>query len=203
MYGCESWNIKKAECQRIDAFELWCWRRILRVPWTARRSNQSIVKEILGVHCKDWCWSWNSNTWPPDVKSWLIWKDLDARKDWGQEKGTTEDEMVGWHLQLNGHEFGWTLGVGAGQGCLASCGSGVAKLDMTERLNWTRKGRGTRGQIANIGWITKKAREFRKMSTALLTTLKPLTVWVTTNYGKFLKRWEYQTTWPAYWEICL
>ena len=203
MYGCESWNIKKAECQRIDAFELWCWRRILRVPWTARRSNQSIVKEILGVHCKDRCWSWNSNTWPPDVKSWLIWKDLDARKDWGQEKGTTEDAMVGWHHQLNEHEFGWTLRVGVGQGGLACCGSGVAKLDMTEWLNWTRKGRGTRGQIDNIGWITKKTREFRKMSTALLTTLKPLTLWVTTNYGKFLNRWEYQTTWPASWEICL
>ena len=63
MYGCESWTIKKAECWRIDAFELCCWRRLLRVPWTARRSNQSILKEIiLNVHWKDWCWSWNSNT---------------------------------------------------------------------------------------------------------------------------------------------
>ena len=67
MYGCESWTIKKAEWGRIDAFELWCWRRPFRVPWTARRSNQSILKEtVLGVHWKDWCWSWNSNplaTW--------------------------------------------------------------------------------------------------------------------------------------------
>ena len=64
MYGCESWTIKKAEHQRIDAFELWSWRRLLRVPWTVRRSNQSILKEItvLGVHWKDWYWSWNSNT---------------------------------------------------------------------------------------------------------------------------------------------
>ena len=67
MYGCESWNVKKAECQRIDAFELWCWRRedswrLLRVPWTARRSNQSILKEISpGCSLEDWCWSWNSN----------------------------------------------------------------------------------------------------------------------------------------------
>ena len=62
MYGCESWTVKKAECRRIDAFELWCWRRLLRVPWTARRSNQSIQrKSVLGVHCKDWCWRWNSN----------------------------------------------------------------------------------------------------------------------------------------------
>ena len=63
IYGCESWTIKKAEWRRIDAFELWCWRRLLRVPWTARRSNQSIRKEISpGVHWKDWCWSWNSST---------------------------------------------------------------------------------------------------------------------------------------------
>ena len=63
MYGCESWTIKKAECWRLDAFEVWCWRRLLRVPWTARRSSQSILKEIiLSVHWKDWCWSWNSNT---------------------------------------------------------------------------------------------------------------------------------------------
>ena len=64
MYGCESWTIKKAECRRIDAFELWRWRRLLRVPWTARRSNQSVLKEISPrcVHWKDWCWSWNSNT---------------------------------------------------------------------------------------------------------------------------------------------
>ena len=65
MYRCESWIKKKAECQRIDAFVLWCWRSLLRVPWTARRFNQSILKEISPdwfIHWKDWCWSWNSNT---------------------------------------------------------------------------------------------------------------------------------------------
>ena len=63
MYGCESWTIKKAEHQKIDAFELWCWRRLLRVPWTARRPKQSILKKsVLNIHWKDWCWSWNSNT---------------------------------------------------------------------------------------------------------------------------------------------
>ena len=63
MYGYESWAIKKAEHWRIDAFELWCWIRLLRVPWIARRSNQSIVKEaVLNIHWKDWCWSWTSNT---------------------------------------------------------------------------------------------------------------------------------------------
>ena len=63
MYGCESWTIKKAECQRIDAFELWCWQRLLRVPWAARKSNQSNLTEtLLNIHWKVWCWSWNSNT---------------------------------------------------------------------------------------------------------------------------------------------
>ena len=77
--------------------------------------------------------------WPPDAKSWLIWKDLDAGKDWGQEeKGTTEDEMVVWHHRLNGHGFGWTLGVSDGQGGLACCSSWCPKeSDMTQRLNWT------------------------------------------------------------------
>ena len=60
VYGCDSWTIKKAECQRIDAFELWCWKRLLRIPWTARRSNQSSWrKSVLNIHWKDWCWSWN------------------------------------------------------------------------------------------------------------------------------------------------
>ena len=77
--------------------------------------------------------------WPPHAKSWLIWIDPDAGRDWGQEeKGTTEDEMVGWHHQYNGHGFGWTQGVGDGQGGLACCDSwGRKELDKTERLNWT------------------------------------------------------------------
>ena len=87
--------------------------------------------------------------WPPDAKSWLIWKDSDAGKDWGQEeKGTTEDEMVGWHHRLNGHGFGWTLGVGDGQGGLACCGSRSCKeLDTTEHLNWTTTQRSSFGSV--------------------------------------------------------
>ena len=79
--------------------------------------------------------------WPPDAKSWVIWKDPDAGKDWGQEeKGMTEDKMVGWHHRLNGHGVGWTPGVGDGQGGLKYCGSWDHKLlDMTERLNWTER----------------------------------------------------------------
>ena len=117
MYRCESWTIKKAESQRIDAFELWCWRRLLRVPWTARRSNHSILKEIspgcslegmmLKLKYFGHLMEILSILWPPDAKSWLIWKDPDAGRDWGQEeKGTMEDEKVGWHHRLNGLELG-------------------------------------------------------------------------------------------------
>ena len=73
MYGCESWTVKKAECQRIDVFELCYWRRLSRVLWTARRSNQSILKEI-SPHWKDWCWSWNSNTLAPSCEELTHWK---------------------------------------------------------------------------------------------------------------------------------
>ena len=133
IYGCESWMIKKAKHQRIDAFELWCWRRLLRVPWTARRPNQSILKEI-SPGC-----SLKGLIWPSDAKSWLIGKDPDSGKDWGQEeKGMTEDKMVGWHHPLNRHGFGWTPGVGDGQGGLAWCSSwGCKESDTTEWLNWT------------------------------------------------------------------
>ena len=112
MYECESWTIKKAEHQRIDVFELWCWRRLLRVPWTARKSNKSI----------HWCWSWNSNTLATCCEELIIWKDADAGRDWGQEeKGTTEDEIFGWHHGLDGHEFEQALGVCVGQGSLTCC----------------------------------------------------------------------------------
>ena len=108
MYGCESWTVKKAEHWRIGAFELWCWRRLLRVPWTARRSNQSILKEISPVFIgRTNAEAETPILWPPDAKSWLIWKDPDAGKDWRwKERGTTENEMVGWHHWLNGHELG-------------------------------------------------------------------------------------------------
>ena len=140
LYGCESWTIKKAEPRRIDAFEVWCWRRFFRVPWTARRSNQSILKEMSAEYqWMDWCWSSNANTWPPEVKKWLNGKDPDAGKDWRQEeKGTTEDEMAGGHHRLQGCEFEWTPGDGDGQGGLACCDSwGRKESDTTERLNWT------------------------------------------------------------------
>ena len=134
-------DYKESRAPKNDAFELWCWRRLLRVPSTARRSNQSILKEItpeyslegLTLKLKP------ASVWPPDAKSWLIGKDPDAGNNWRlKEKGTTEDEMVGWHHLLDGHESEWTPGVGDGQGGLECCDSwGHKESDTTEQLNWT------------------------------------------------------------------
>ena len=140
MCGWESWTIKKAEHERIDAFELWYWRRLLRVPWTARRSNKLILREINPEYLwKEWCWSWSSNTLTTWSKELTLRKDPVAGKDWRQEeKGMTEDEVLGWHHWLNGHEFEQTLGDGEGQGGLVCCGSwGRKESDTTEQLNWT------------------------------------------------------------------
>ena len=138
LYGCESWIIKKAE---NFAFELWCWRRLLRVPWTTRRSNQSILKEIDPEHSLEGLMLKLKLQyfWPPDVKNWLIGKEPDAGHNWRQEvKGTTEDEVVGWHNRLDGHDFEQAPGVGDGQGSPACCSSwGGKELDSTEQVNWT------------------------------------------------------------------
>ena len=133
-------DYKKAECWRIDAFELWCWRRLLRVLWTARRSNHFILKEISLEYSLEGLMLKLKLPilWPSDAENWLIWKDPDAGKDWRQEeKGTTEDEMVGWLHWLDGHEFEQTLGVGDGQGSLSCCSPwGRKELNTTEWLNW-------------------------------------------------------------------
>ena len=101
MYGWESWTVKKAEHWKIDALELWCWRRLLRYP-----TSPSWRRWVLGVHWKDWCWSWNSNTLATSFKELTHWKRPWYLKGLGQEeKGMTEDEMAGWHHRLNGHEF--------------------------------------------------------------------------------------------------
>ena len=133
-------------CRESWAHKNWCF-------WTVvfEKTLESPLdcKEIQPVHLKgNQSWVFFGRTdaeaetpilWPPDVKSWLIWKDPDVRKDWGQEeKWTTEDEMVGWHHRLNGHEFGWTSEVGDGQGGLACCGSwGRKGSDTTEWPTWT------------------------------------------------------------------
>ena len=106
MYGCVNWTINRAECQRTDAFELRCWRRLLRVPWTARRSNQSILKAVGPEYSLEGLMLKLKHPilWPPDAKNWLTGKDPYSGKDWRwEEKGATEDEMVGWHQQLDGH----------------------------------------------------------------------------------------------------
>ena len=106
MYGCECWTIKKAECRRIDAFELWCWRRLLRVPWTARRSKQSTLKEISpecsleGLMLKlKLQYSGHLIQRADSLEKTLMLGKIE------KEKGMTEDEMIGWHHQLDGHEL--------------------------------------------------------------------------------------------------
>ena len=134
------WAIKKAECWWIDGFELWCWRRTLESPLDD--------KEIKAVNPKgSQSWIFIGGTvaeaaapilWPPDAKSLLVGKDLDAGKEWRQEKRTTEGEMVGWHHRLNEHEFEQAPGDGEGQGSPVYFSPwGCKELDMIEWLNWT------------------------------------------------------------------
>ena len=140
MYGCESWTVKKAEHWRIGAFGLWCWRRLLRVPWTARKSNQSILKISPGISLEGMMLKLKLQDFGHLMQRVDSLEDSDAGRDWGQEeKGATEGEMAGWHHWLDGHESEWTPGVGDGQGGLACCDSwGHKESDTTERLNWTK-----------------------------------------------------------------
>ena len=141
MYGCESWTIKQAEHQRIDAFELWCWRRLLRVPWTARRSNSpSWRKSVLNIHWKDWCWSWNSNTlntWCEELTHWKrpwCWERLrvggegDNRGRDGQMASPTQWTWV-W---VNSRSCWWT----GRPGVLPSMGLQRVGHDWVIELNW-------------------------------------------------------------------
>ena len=138
MYECESWTIQKAEHQRIDDFELWCGRRSLRVPWTARRSNQSILKEINLEHSSEELMLklklqyFGHLMWRADsLEKTVMLAGIGGRR-------RTEDEMAGWHHWLDGRESEWTPGVGDGQGGLTCYDSwGRKESDMTEQLNWT------------------------------------------------------------------
>ena len=138
IHGYKSWTIKKTEHWRTDAFQLWCWRRLLRVPWTAR------IKPVHPKGNQSWIFIGRTDAeteapilWPPDAKNWLLWKDPDAGKySKKEEKETTEDEMVGWHHLLDGHEFEQAPRDGEGQGILAFCSPwGCKEWDTTERLN--------------------------------------------------------------------
>ena len=140
MHSCETWTIKKAECQRIDAFQPWCWRRLFESPLDS--------KEIKPINPKgNQTWKFIGRTdaeapilWPPDAKRWLTGKDPDARKDWGQEeKRRAEDEMVGWHHQFNGHELEQTPG-DRGEGSLMCCSPwGSQRVWYNQRMNNKRQ----------------------------------------------------------------
>ena len=138
------WNglpVPPPECQRIEAFKLWCWRRLLKVPWTARRANQSVLNQPWILIGRTDAEGEAPVFWSPDVNSWLTGKVPDAGKDRGQkEKRVSEDEMAGWHHWCTGHELGQTLGDGEGQGGLAYYSPwGYKELDMTGPLNNNNK----------------------------------------------------------------
>ena len=142
-YGCDSWTVKTTECRRIDAFELWCWRRLLKVPLDNK------IKPVNPKGNQSWIFIGRTDAeaptlWPSDVKNWLIGKDPDSGKDWRQkEKRTTEDKMDGWHHWLDGHEFEQAPEVGDGQGSLACCSP------------WGRKSRTQLNNWIELNWMTK------------------------------------------------
>ena len=138
MYGCESWTIKKAKCRRIDAFELWCWRRLLRVPWTARRSNQSILKEISPGCSLEGLMSKLKLQYFGHImrRADSFEKTLMLGKIEGRKRERQRMRWLDGIHRHNGHGFGWTLGVSDGPGGLEYCGSrGRKESDTTERLN--------------------------------------------------------------------
>ena len=142
MYGCESWTVKKAEHWRIDVFELWCWRRLLRVPWSARRSNQSIErKSVLNIHWKDWCWSWNSNTLATlceeltHLKRPWCWKRLKAGgegDDRGWDAWMASPTLWTW-VWVDCRSWWWT----GRPGVLWFMGSQRVGHNWVTELNWT------------------------------------------------------------------
>ena len=149
MYGCESWTVKKAECWRIDAFELWCWRRLLNLPWVARRPNQSILKEIsLEYSWKDWCWSWNSKT----LATWCELSHLKRPWCWERLKvgGKGDDRgWVGWIVSLTQWTWVW---VNSGSWCWTGRPGVLQSMqlqrvgdDWATELNWT--------ELIRVNWL--------------------------------------------------
>ena len=176
MYGCESWTVKKAERRRIDAFELWCWRRLLRVPWTARRSNQSILKELsLGISLEGMMLKLKLQYFGHCMRRVDSLEKTHAGRDWRQEeKGTTEDEMAGWHHWLDGCESEWTPEVGDGQGGLACCDSwGRKESDTTEWLIWSDL-----SARARMNWSVWHLVSDMKTISSEILTIKDIVVYV-------------------------
>ena len=155
-----SWTIKKAERRRIDAFDPWCWRRLLRVSWTARRSNQSILQEVSpgcsleGLMLKLKCQYFGHLMWRADsLENTLMLGKIEGRRRWGRRK-------MRWYHRLDGHGFGWTLGIGDGQEGLACYASwGRTESDTTEWLSWTELNRGGFVRFVQIGcWEHRSGR---------------------------------------------
>ena len=144
MYGCKSWTVKKAEHWRINASELWCWRRLLRAPWTAWRSNPSILKEISPVCSLEGLmlkmklqYFGHLMSRVDSLEMTLMLGGIGGRMRRGRQRMVPWSCFC-WHQRLDGHEFEWTPGLGDGQGGLVCCDSwGRKELDTTERLNWT------------------------------------------------------------------
>ena len=146
-YGFSSSHVWMWELDHKESWvpKNWCfwtgWRRPLKTPGLqGDQISQSYRKSILNIHWRDWCWNWSTNTLATWCEEWLIRKDLDAEKDWRQEeKQTTEDEVVGWHYWLNGHEFEQAPGDGEGQGSLVCCSPwGCKESEFTEQLNHSK-----------------------------------------------------------------
>ena len=175
MYGCESWTIKKAECRRIDAFELWCWRRLLRVPWTARRSNQSILKEINPEYSLEGLMLKLKFQYFGHLmrRTDSLEKTLMLGKIWRWEKGTIEVEMFGWLHQFDGHEFEQALGVGEDGVFVVhvSCWALVRKSNVEDEI--VEKGASSLYSTPNLC----KALHFHLYSTSLHLCTFPAKLW--------------------------
>ena len=178
MYGCENWTVKKAERRRIDAFELWCWKRLLRVPWTARTSNQSILKEICpGISLEGMMLKLKLQYFGhlmqrvDSLEKTLMLGGIGGRRRRGRQRMRWLDG-INW---LDGRESGWTPGVGDGQGGLECCDSwGRSRMsDWAAELNWTEP---------NIGWHRKKE---TKMAILLSETKLDLLACLTRGVASF------------------
>ena len=168
-YDCESWTVKTMECWRIDVFELWGWRRLLRVPLDSTRSNQSILREISPAYLLEGLML-KLQYFSCDANSWLIGKVPDTGKDWGQKKRASEDEMAGWHHRCNGHELRQSSGDGEGQGSLSCCSPwGCKELDTT---GWLKNNNTT----LVLGLCTLKAQSSAFKILTLLLVIAPFKI---------------------------